>query len=310
MCRAGFSLWEDRMIQLQIGMDEVLKLEAAGHEQAYQEFKNKFKPKKTTDDCYTPANVYDVIASWVANEYNLNRDDFVRPFYPGESYQDREYPDGCVVVDNPPFSILAEIITWYAQKGIRFFLFGPGLTIFSARNVDVTYICVGADITYANGAQVCTSFVTNMDTCRARTAPDLYRLIEIENDKNVKATKAQVPKYEFPDCVITAAILQRWSKHGISYRLNKEDCVRISALDSMKEAGKAIYGGGYLLSEDAAAVRAETEKKAIEIAARGGVRTVWPISDRERRVSNSLGDQRPGAADHAAAEPGEAWHGL
>jgi hypothetical protein len=290
------------MIQLQIGMDEVLKLEAAGHEQAYQEFKDKFKPKKTTDDCYTPENVYDVIAGWVANEYGLNRDDFVRPFYPGESYQDREYPDSCVVVDNPPFSILAEIITWYATRGIRFFLFGPGLTIFSARNVDVTYICTGADITYANGAQVCTSFVTNLDTCRARTAPDLYQLIKFENDKN--STKENPPKYEFPDCVITAAILQRWSKYGISYRLDKRDCVRISALDSMKEAGKAIYGGGYLLSEDAAAVRAEAEKQALEIAARGGVRTVWPISDRERRVADRLGNQRARAADYAAAEPG------
>ena len=294
------------MIQLQIGMDEVLALEAAGHEQAYQDFKDKFKPKKTTDDCYTPENVYDAIAGWVANEYNLDRADFVRPFYPGESYQDRKYPDGCVVVDNPPFSILAEIITWYANKGIRFFLFGPGLTIFSARNVDVTYICVGASITYANGAEVCTSFVTNMDTCRARTAPDLYRLIETENDKNVKGSKIHPPKYEFPDCVVTAAILQRWSKHGISYRLNKDDCVRISALDSMKQAGKAIYGGGYLLSEEAAKKRAEAEQQALEVAARGGVRTVWPISDRERRIADRLGNQRTRAADHAAAEP-EGW---
>ena len=286
------------MIQLQIGMDEVLAMEAAGSAQAYEDFKEKFKPKKTTDDCYTPENIYNVIADWVATEYNLDRANFVRPFYPGESYQDRIYPDGCVVVDNPPFSILAEIITWYAQRGIRFFLFGPGLTIFSARNVDVTYICVGADITYANGAQVCTSFVTNLDSCRARTAPNLFRMIKVENDKNVKGAKVHVPKYEFPDCVVTAAILQRWSKHGISYRLNKEDCVRISALDSMKEAGKAIYGGGYLLSEDAAKARAEAEQQAIEIAARGGGRTVWPISERERRVANRLGSQRARAANH------------
>ena len=46
--------------------------------------------------------------------------------------------------------------------------------------------------------------------------------------------------------------------------------MRISALDSMKEAGKAIYGGGYLLSEDAAKVRAEAEQQALAIAARGG----------------------------------------
>lgn len=281
------------MIQLQIGMDEVLKLEAAGHEQAYQDFKDKFKPKKTTDDCYTPENVYDVIADWVANEYNL----------------DREYQEGCIVVDNPPFSILAEIITWYANKGIRFFLFGPGLTIFSARNVDVTYICVGADITYANGAQVCTSFVTNMDSCRARTAPDLYRLIEIENDKNVRGGKAPTPRYVFPDYVVTAAILQRWSKYGISYRLNKEDCVRISALDSMKEAGKAIYGGGYLLSDEAAKARAKAEQEAMEnaIAAGGGGTRQWEISERERRTINSLGDQQPGAPDHPAAELWGSW---
>ena len=297
------------MIQLQIGMDEVLAMEAAGSAQAYEDFKEKFKPKKTTDDCYTPENIYDTIADWVASEYQVDRAGFVRPFYPGESYQDRIYPEGCVVVDNPPFSILAEIITWYAQKGIRFFLFGPGLTIFSARNVDVTYICVGADITYANGAQVCTSFVTNMDTCRARTAPDLYRLIKEKNDRNVYGSKVHVPKYEFPDCVVTAAILQRWSKHGIAYRLNKEDCVRISALDSMREVGKAIYGGGYLLSDDAAKVRAETEQKAIAIAAAGGgVRAVWKTSERERRISNGLGDKRPRAADHPEAEP-EPWRG-
>ena len=290
---------------LQIGMDEVLALEAAGNEQAYQDFKDKFKPKKTTDDCYTPENIYSAIADWVAREYSLDRETFVRPFYPGESYQDREYPEGCVVVDNPPFSILAEIIKWYDRKGIRFFLFGPGLTIFSARQVDITYICVGADITYANGAQVCTSFVTNLDTCRARTAPDLYRIIEEENDKNVKSSKVHMPKYEFPDCVVTAAILQRWSKHGIAYRLEKKDCIRISALDSMKQVGKAIYGGGYLLSEEAAKTRAEAEREAVAVAAAGGgVRAVWNVSERERHLSYQLGDQRQGAPHYAAAEDG------
>ena len=124
----------------------------------------------------------------------------------------------------------------------------------------------------------------------------------------MKSTKKHSPKYEFPDCVITAAILQRWSKHGISYRLNKDDCVRISALDSMRDAGKAIYGGGYLLSDEAAKARAKAEQEALEAAvAAGGVRQ-WEISDRERRTIIQLGDQRARAADHPAAEP-ELWHG-
>ena len=293
------------MIAIQIGMDEAMRIHEEGDEKKWQEFVDKFKPKKTTDDCYTPANIYEAVADWVAREYGLRKEDFVRPFYPGESYQDREYPDGCVVVDNPPFSILAEIIKWYDRKGIRFFLFGPALTIFSARNVDVTYICVGADITYTNGAQVCTSFVTNLDSCRARTAPDLYRAIETENDKNVKGAKVHVPKYAFPDCVVTAAILQRWSKHGIPYRLEKNDCVRISALDSMREAGKAIYGGGYLLSEKATRERAAAERAAVlAAAAGGGYDAVWDVGDRERRIQDSLGRQRERTIDRATAGEG------
>jgi ParB-like chromosome segregation protein Spo0J len=49
----------------------------------YNEFLDKFEPKKTTDDCYTPEQVYDAVAEWVAEEYGLQRKDYVRPFYPG-----------------------------------------------------------------------------------------------------------------------------------------------------------------------------------------------------------------------------------
>ena len=61
------------MQQIQIGMDEVLAMERVGSELAYQDFKDKFKPKKTTDDCYTPALVYDAVAAWVAKEYRRDR---------------------------------------------------------------------------------------------------------------------------------------------------------------------------------------------------------------------------------------------
>lgn len=51
----------------------------------YEGFVEKFKPKKTTDDCYTPPPVYEAIADWVANEYGVSREDFVRPFYPART---------------------------------------------------------------------------------------------------------------------------------------------------------------------------------------------------------------------------------
>lgn len=31
----------------------------------YDAFVEKFKPKKTTDDCYTPDAVYDTVLKWV-----------------------------------------------------------------------------------------------------------------------------------------------------------------------------------------------------------------------------------------------------
>lgn len=60
----------------------------------YNEFLEKFEPKKTTDDCYTPDIVYDAVADWVANEYKLKQDDFVRPFFPGGDYKAFKYPSG------------------------------------------------------------------------------------------------------------------------------------------------------------------------------------------------------------------------
>jgi len=33
--------------------------------ESYKEFVEKFKPKKTTDDCYTPPEIWDVIKTGV-----------------------------------------------------------------------------------------------------------------------------------------------------------------------------------------------------------------------------------------------------
>ncbi len=288
------------MILAQIGMDEVLAMDAANSEQAYKDFKDKFKPKKTTDDCYTPQLVYDAVAQWVAKEYGVNPEVFVRPFWPGGDYQEADYPDGCTVVDNPPFSILAEIVRFYAESRIRFFLFAPALTLFSARNVDVTYLAAGCDITYANGAEVKTSFITNLDSCRVRTCPELFQMVKKANDENLKATgKPELPKYDYPFEVITAAMVQRWTRYGIDFRVAKDACVRVSGLDAQKETGKAIYGGGYLLSERAAAERAAAERAAAEraaaeraaaerAAAERAAATTWKLSERERRIIAGL----------------------
>jgi hypothetical protein len=69
----------------------------------YEGFVEKFKPKKTTDDCYTPSKVYDVILNFVDINCNLSRKEIIRPFFPECDYESIEYNSNFVVIDNPPF---------------------------------------------------------------------------------------------------------------------------------------------------------------------------------------------------------------
>lgn len=122
-----------RQIERQIGFDETSS--------EYRDFIDKFKIRKTTDDCYTPTAVYEAVAEWVREKYGIDRERMVRPFYPGGDYERHEYKMSDVVVDNPPFSILSNIISFYQQHEIPFFLFAPTLTLFtSGRKNDVSFL--------------------------------------------------------------------------------------------------------------------------------------------------------------------------
>lgn len=41
---------------------------SATESEEYKQFVEKFKPKKTTDDCYTPPEVYEAVKQWVLSE--------------------------------------------------------------------------------------------------------------------------------------------------------------------------------------------------------------------------------------------------
>jgi len=255
----------------------------------YKAFVEKFKKKKTTDDCYTPPNIYDAIADWVAREYGLSRADFVRPFFPGGDYQRFDYPPGAVVVDNPPFSILAEIVAHYRDTGRRFFLFAPTLTLFSSSSSCAALPC-GVKITYENKAEVNTSFLTNLEPqdVQVRTVPELYQIVKRENDRNLKAKTKELPKYIYPDEVLTAAAAYKLCKYGVALTVRRGECLHIPAMDAQRKAGKTIFGSGYLLSTRAAAERAAAERAAAERAAAES----WQLSAREREMIRYLDERR------------------
>lgn len=211
--------------------------------ETYEEFVEKFKQKKTTDDCYTPPTIYEIVKEWACREYGIDPAKIVRPFYPGGDYQAFDYSGGAVVVDNPPFSILSEICSWYIKHKIQFFLFAPSLTCFSARKnfKQMNHIITSCEIVYENGACVKTSFVNNFgDGIVAQTAPKLSKMIDEESKRLARKDKKELPKYSYPDYIVTAALMQRYCRYGIEWKIEAKDCVQVAALDAQKQT-KRLY---------------------------------------------------------------------
>ena len=272
----------------------------------YDGFVEKFKPKKTTDDCYTPPAVYDAILGWLRENANIEGREIVRPFYQGGDFERYEYPEGCIVVDNPPFSIITKICRWYKARNIDFFLFSPHLTLFSARNIEWTCIVASAPIIYENGANVRTDFVSTLfGDIRIMTAPELRRRI-VAACKQAKQAKPQLPKYKYPNNVTSAALLGKIAPY-VEFVVRASECQFISRLDS-QNGRSIIFGGGVILSDAKAAEKAAAEKAAAEKAAEKAAEraaekaaaekaaerdaVVWNLSPREKNIIKMLSQEK------------------
>jgi len=251
----------------------------------YEAFVEKFEAKKTTDDCYTPKAVYDVVLAYVARNCDLSGCEIVRPFFPDGDYEAIEYGENAVVIDNPPFSIVTKIVRFYLAKGVRFFLFAPHLMLFSS-DIDCTHIVADADLIYENGANVKTSFLSNMfGNAKVIGSAELCKSIKDLNE----ASKVNLPKYVYPENILTVSMVAAMVNKGVSFRLDKGQTVHCRGLDSQKKHGKALFGSGFLISDAAAAEKAAAEKAAAEKAAaeRQNV-IVWELSARERAIIEKM----------------------
>ena len=243
--------------------DELVIRGKRGDFNDYEKFITKFKAAKTTDDCYTPQPIYEAVVDYVFRKGNLPEDtEIVRPFRPNGDYTTEEYPEGCVVIDNPPFSILSKIVHFYVARGIKFFLFAPALTLFSSSSSSsyCTKIVCGVSVTYANKAKVSTSFLTNIFGDNAIICDnELYTTIREIDERLQKESTKELTKIIYPDNVVSAALLQKVAK-----RLTF--VIPASEIKPIKSAGgRPIFGGGYLLSSKAAAERAAAERAAAEV---------------------------------------------
>jgi hypothetical protein len=256
----------------------------------YEGFVEKFEEKKTTDDCYTPPEVYQIVLDYVNANYDLTCKEILRPFFPGGNYQEIEYKENQVVIDNPPFSIISQIARHYISLGVPFFLFAPHLTLFSS-DIDCTHVVVGGNIIYENGAVVKTSFLSNMlGDAKIIGEAELYaKFKELEESKKVK-----LPKYEYPNNLLTVSNVSWIVERGVSLRLDKKDVHHYRQLDSQKSHKKAIFGSGFLIAEKAAKEKADAEKAAKEKAdAEKANVIIWELSKKELNIINNLGKPLP-----------------
>ena len=259
-------------------------------DEEYQAFLAKFQTAKTTDDCYTPQKVYEAVVSFVVKTYGVKEKNFVRPFYPNGNYQKEKYPHDCVVVDNPPFSILSEIISFYDCNKIKYFLFAPTLTLFSSSSSSAAALPIAAAVIYENGANVNTSFLTNLEprNVRVRSCPELYAMLKKANEDNLREQRRELPRYEYDKHVVTSTMVAQFSRYGIDFVVPRTESERIGALESQKKVGKGIFGSGYLISDGVMAERekAEREKAEREKAER------WELSEKELAIVARLNAAR------------------
>ena len=230
----------------------------------YEAFTEKFKPKKTTDDCYTPPAVYDALLGYIRGKGWLFEDaNIVRPFYPGGDYEAWPYREGDVVVDNPPFSILARIVDFYTARGVRFWLFAPHLTLFNYMSRPVQLVVCSADLTYENGAVVPTDFITDLlpQEVHVRVDGPLARLLETACKKE---RKPQLPKIKWPRNIVTSAMLGTYiASRGGEFTIMRGEGVRITKTGG--QVKRAIFGGGLLHSDPAADRNAKAKAEAIPL---------------------------------------------
>lgn len=247
----------------------------------YDAFLQKFEHKKTTDDVYTPSEVYRVILDYVTEICNLKGKTILRPFYPGGDYQGHTYPKNSVVVDNPPFSIISEICKFYLKNKVTFFLFAPHLTLFT-NHVDLTHVVVGAEIIYDNGANVKTSFLSNMfGSSKIIGDPYLYAKIKQIQEKGVSR-----PKYSYPDNLITVSKIQALIRRGIYTNIDQIDASFTSTLDAQQSHKKSIYGRAFFISDN---VAQQIKTKNEQYLPPPCDTITWQLSDREKQIIKNLG---------------------
>lgn len=244
----------------------------------YESFIAKFADNpKTTDDCYTPPDIYDAVVKWLGTKIDLTGKQILRPFYPGGDYVMAEYPEDGIVIDNPPFSLFTKIVQFYCTRNVPFFLFGPGMTIGTCFRW-CTAVIVNEQIRFSNGAMLKCHFASNLfGDAVMYSCPELSKML-----KNCPSQdyKANLTKYRYPDELCSVSDMQTIAKGDYDFIIHRDECQIVSDLDLHPKA-TGLYGIHLLLSSG---------KAAAKVAAKAAADRAIPValSDNEKRIISRL----------------------
>lgn len=202
---------------------------------------------KTKDDTFTPEGIYEALYDDIEDLLNLRHYKIERPFYPDKDYKEeaKKYTNNTVVFDNPPFSLLKEIIDFYNEKGIKYVLFCPGV-LFLRYAVFAGGAIAGFDqIIYDNGAKISSALCTNM-----LNAVVLAPFTNTNNE--IKKEKAKMKKPLKQNDKLTSGKVYTVAKHLNSYYV-------IPYEDIKKDS--SLYGGYYIDDDELKQLREAVENE-------------------------------------------------
>lgn len=239
-----------------------------GKAETIEEWEQKLKKKTATDDCMTPPAVYSAVVAWAVNRYGYQGRPIVRPFWPGKDYKTMAYPEGCVVIDNPPFSIMSELLRFYTARGIDYFLFANGMTVLGCPCK--SHVIVGTQIIYDNALVLNTAFVSSQGPL-IEVSPELADAIDTAQQKAKTTPKKP---YKFDPHIISIGKLLQIARRGEAYTCERGHFVR--KLDAGPPGG--IYGAGFIVGDKDAIIDRVPGKKLL------------PLSEREKEIVRRLNE--------------------
>ena len=249
----------------------------------YESFVAKFADNpKTTDDCFTPQDVYEAVVKYVGTICDLTGKEILRPFYPGGDYRNAEYPEDGIVIDNPPFSLFTKICEFYSAHRIPFFIFGPGMTITSCCRF-CTAVVLACDTIFENGAKVHCGFATNLLGDEIiRNAPLLNKLITSCPSQDITN---HFPTFEYPTELLSISDMKTMCRGGVDFSVKRSEAFITKKLDYKGN----LYGDHFLLSDAKSAEKKrlkEIAKQQLTTGTKNAVKI--ELSQRERRIVERL----------------------